>query len=173
MEKKSTVVIPPEFANLTEQIGTFIQYWGFKKIHGEIWTHIYLAKEPLDATSLVKRLKVSKALVSLAIKDLLEYNVIKVVGQGERRKILYISNSDTNEVICSVLRMRERKMLSQIMSSHKCFQKISDSDKKRLDLDDSKIQSLGHMIEDAEGILDSLISCDLDITVDKKCHENK
>lgn len=169
MNKKNVVKVPPELEELTSQIGTFIQYWGFKKIHGEIWTHIFLAKSPIDATTLVKRLHVSKALVSLALKDLLQYNVIKVVGQGSRRKILFQSNPNMSEVICSVLRMRERKMLSRIMSSHKCFQKLSSEDKNKLDIDPEKVGELADMIEDAEAVLDSLISCDLEVKVDKKC----
>jgi DNA-binding transcriptional regulator GbsR (MarR family) len=171
MQKKKDAKVPPELGELTTQIGTFIQYWGFKKIHGEIWTHIFLAQNPIDATTLVKRLHVSKALVSLALKDLLEYNVIKIVGQGSRRKILFQSNPNMSEVICSVLRMRERKMLSRIMSSHKCFQKMSVEDKTNLDIDSDKMVELGRMIEDAECVLDSLISCDLEVKVDKKCYE--
>lgn len=68
--------VPAYIETLAEQVGSFIQYWGFKKIHGQIWTHVWLAKNPIDATTLVLRLEVSKALISLAIKDLVHYDVI-------------------------------------------------------------------------------------------------
>ncbi|MFN8944090.1 MAG: GbsR/MarR family transcriptional regulator, partial [Pseudobdellovibrionaceae bacterium] len=96
---KPKEILPPELIELTDQIGLFIEYWGFKKIHGQIWSHIFLSKTPLDATTLVKRLGVSKALVSLAIKDLVQYDVIQVVGQGEKRTILFQSNPDLISVI--------------------------------------------------------------------------
>src|SRR5690606_9879511 len=104
MPHKHSSKVPPEFEDLASQIGEFIEYWGFKKIHGQIWTHIFLSQNPIDATTLVKRLHVSKALVSLAIKDLMKYEVIQVVGQGTRRKVLFQSNPDLTRVICSVLR---------------------------------------------------------------------
>ena len=83
----------PEIKELTKLVGLFIQYWGFKKIHGQVWASIFLSKQPIDSTTLVKRLGVSKALVSLAIKDLLHYKVIRVSGPGKRRKILLASTA--------------------------------------------------------------------------------
>lgn len=161
LKKKNEVKVPPELEELACQIGQFIEYWGFKKIHGQVWTHIFLAHEPIDATTLVKRLHVSKALISLAIKDLIEYRVIEVCGSGPRRKILYKSNPDLIQVISSVLRMRERKMLAMINSSFKNLNKMKDEDKLGLNLDPSKTEELGNMIEAAESTLDALISSDL------------
>jgi len=161
MRSKQPQKVPPELEDLAEQIGSFIEYWGFKKVHGQIWTHIFLAAEPIDSTTLVKRLNVSKALVSLAIKDLLKYDVIHVVGQGSRRKILFQSNPDLIKVITQVLRMRERKMLSQIMSSYKNLKKMKLDDKGAVELSVDKTCELGNMIEAAELSLDALISSDL------------
>lgn len=161
MRAKSQPRVPPELMDLGDQIGDFIEYWGFKKIHGQIWTHIFLAAEPIDSTTLVKRLNVSKALISLAIKDLLKYDVIQVVGKGTRRKILFQSNPDLIKVIIQVLRMRERKMLSQIMSSYKNLKKMKTDDKGMLEVSYDKACELGNMIEAAEQSLDALISSEL------------
>lgn len=153
--------VPPELLDLSEQIGSFIEYWGFKKIHGQIWTHIFLANEPLDSTTLVKRLNVSKALISLAIKDLLKYDVIHVVGQGSRRKIFFQSNPNLIKVIIQILKMRERKMLSQIMSSYENLKKMKPMEQDSIELSAEKTSELGSMIEIAENSLDALISSDL------------
>lgn len=155
------IVVPPEFQELATQIGQFIEYWGFKRIHGEIWAHVYLSHDPIDATTLAKRLNVSKALVSLAIKDLVEYKVIEVCGAGPRRKVLLSANNDIIGVISSVLRMRERKMLASINSSFRNLKKLSEEDKKRINMDAIKTENLGDMIEMAESTLDMLISSDL------------
>lgn len=163
MRPKPQPKVPPELIDLSDQIGSFIEYWGFKKIHGQIWTHIFLAQEPIDSTTLVKRLNVSKALVSLAIKDLLTYDVIQVVGKGTRRKILFQSNTDLTKVIIQVLRMRERKMLSQIMSSYKNLKKMKHDEKGAVEISMDKATELGHMIETAEHSLDALISSELSV----------
>jgi DNA-binding transcriptional regulator GbsR (MarR family) len=101
--------------------------------------------------------------VSLAIKDLLKYEVIQVVGKGHRRKILFQSNPDLVKVITQVLRMRERKMLAQIMSSYKNLKKMNVDDSASCVLSIDKTCELGNMIEAAELSLDALISSDLNV----------
>jgi DNA-binding transcriptional regulator GbsR (MarR family) len=165
IKKNAHEETPPELLELADQVGRFMEYWGFKKIHGHLWVHIYLAKKPLDATTLVRRLRVSKALVSLASRDLLNYNVIRVVGQGERGRIFFESNPDLIKVISSVLRMRERKLLAQIGSSHKNLQKAKAAHPECANLDETKIQKLGEMIRNAEDTLDALINSDLILPV--------
>ena len=32
---------------LAEGFGQFIRYWGFRQIHGEVWSVVYLAPAPL------------------------------------------------------------------------------------------------------------------------------
>jgi DNA-binding transcriptional regulator GbsR (MarR family) len=58
---------PPELKQLELSVAQFMQYWGFKKIHGRIWTHLFTSQKPLDSITLMSRLKVSKGLMSLAI----------------------------------------------------------------------------------------------------------
>ena len=96
---KFSIHYPSELDALAEQVGEFIQYWGFKKVHGRIWTHLWLSDHPLDAGDLGKRLQISKALVSMSIADLLEYDVIQEVGRGEQGTTLYRSNPDQTQVI--------------------------------------------------------------------------
>ena len=62
---------------LSTRIGHFIRYWGFRKIHGEIWSIVYLAKVPLSGIEISRILKVSKALVSPALKELEARGVVK------------------------------------------------------------------------------------------------
>jgi DNA-binding transcriptional regulator GbsR (MarR family) len=151
---------PAELRELAGQIGKFIQYWGFKKIHGQIWSYIFLAKQPVDATSLVQRMSVSKTLVSLAIKDLLKYDVIRIAGKGPRRKILFESNPNLIEVICSVLKHRERVLLQGVQEA---FDKVTklDCSSPNVDIDSDKLDELGDMIHTASETLDALIQTDL------------
>lgn len=106
--------VPPEMEDVASQIGEFIEYWGFKNVHGRIWTHLFLAETPLDASDIVERLCISKALVSMSISDLLEYEVIQFAGKSERSTVLYKANPNVTSVIVNVLRKRERRMLSRI-----------------------------------------------------------
>lgn len=153
--------VPKPMADLCSLIGDFIQYWGFKKIHGQIWTTIFLSKEPVDATTLVKRLRVSKALVSLAIKDLIDFEVIQVAGKGSRRKTLYQSHPDLIYVISRVLITREQKLLEEIMTKQSEVNALLKSSKENLDICPEKMGELQDMVSSAQEMLQCLVSSGL------------
>src|SRR5258708_3849854 len=88
---------PHEIESLSNEIGKFIHHWGFKKIHGKIWTHLYLSETPLDAGTLMKRLDVSKALMSLSLRDLLKYKVIIRAFETSRRFMRVPASSGVSE----------------------------------------------------------------------------
>jgi len=150
---------PHELDDLAEQVGDFIQYWGFKKVHGRIWTHLFASDHPLDAGDLCKRLKISKALVSMSIADLLEYEVIQEVGKGEQGTLQYAANPDVTRVIFNVLRRRERKMMANIESAHQLLEKSADLDHAASQgLDAARIRYMGDMIGTAKAALETLIA---------------
>jgi len=148
----------PELEDIAEQIGEFIQHWGFKKIHGRIWTHLFLSKDPLDAGELIRRLKVSKALISMSLKDLLEYDVIQEVGRGRKGVVYYRASSDITANVVNVLRSRERRMLARMNASYRLLRDVKASEKEASKLDLGQVKALGDLIEVAESSLDSFIA---------------
>lgn len=149
--KKNKVI--PELKELEELVGSFMQYWGFKKIHGRIWTHLYTSSEPLDSQTLISRLKVSKGLMSLAVRDLLDYEVIVPVSTGKHGVTFYKANPDVMNVITNVLRKREAVMLSSVNS---CIERIVAYSKTELtnsQLDLKNIENIKVMTQSAQGLL--------------------
>lgn len=156
--------IAPEIKELAEQVGEFMRYWGFKKVHGQIWLHIYLSPEGLDAAALMKRLKISKALVSMTLADLIEYRVVLPGAKSKNATQLYLSNPNLMEAILNVLRSRERKMLSRIQASMRGLKKLSLEEKKSIEL--TKVKQLSEFIEAGEELLDAfLLFKDVDLSV--------
>jgi DNA-binding transcriptional regulator GbsR (MarR family) len=147
----------PELQDIAERIGEFTQYWGFKKIHGRIWANLFLSTEPLDASCLMDRLKISKALVSMSVKDMLEYEVILEAGKSGKGTQQYTTNPDITTVILNVLRKRERRMLSQIFASSRLLKELPVKDLKEHKLDAEKVKTLGDMVQCAEDALDAMM----------------
>lgn len=150
--------VPPEFEDLADQIGEFIHHWGFKKVHGKIWTHLILSEEPLDAGELIRRLRISKALASMSIRDLMEYQVILEAGKSSRGTILYKPNLEVSNVIINVLRRREKRIISRIQSSYKMVRDLNQDERKRLQIDPSRFKLLGELVKSAERSLDAMIA---------------
>lgn len=157
--------MPPELEDLANEVGDFICYWGFKKIHGRLWTHIYLSNEPLDAGQLMQRLRVSKALISLSLNDLLRYDVIVEAGKSSRGTQTYLPNPDVLEVILNVLRRRERKMLAKAETSHRMLSSIGPDRMTAGCVHVERLEALGRMINQAQNAMSSLLEL---ATVDLK-----
>lgn len=145
--------VTPEFEEVATQVGEFIEYFGFKKVHGRIWTHLFLSTVSLDATDLVERLKISKALVSTSISDLLSYEVIEVAGKGARGTTAYRASPHLTQAITKILRIRERRMLARVSSAVRLLKTVEPAPT----VSSERIDVLSSMVSSAEDILDSIL----------------
>lgn len=140
---------------LSLSIGDFIRYWGFRRIHGAVWTQLYLSTEPLSCTHLTKKLALSKALISPALEELCDYGLIEESGSPNDKTKTYKAKEDINEVIRSVLKNREKKMLSQISDDFKSF---LDSEPSEEIYNHSRIESLQNMLVSAQLMLQIMLA---------------
>ncbi len=88
-----------------DAVGGFIEYWGFKAIHGKIWTLLALSTAPLTQVEIADFLEVSRSLVSGAVSELLHHGLIRAVD--DRRNAPYEAVIDIWPTISDVLRERE------------------------------------------------------------------
>ncbi len=157
MEEKAKKPVPPEVKELVEQMGEFMKTWGLKKIHGKIWSSLFLSETPLDAAELMNRLDISKSLVSMTLSDLNEIELVEMTGKSDRGTQLYKANSDLSVVVVNILRYRERKVLAQLNTSFNLVNTLPDDEKKKYKLDNDKIQKVGDFINQAETFLVNLL----------------
>lgn len=101
----------PELDAFTTQLSELAHNWGFKRIHGRIWAQLFLSQRPLDAADLIQQLDISKALVSISMRELLDIKAVVDVGRSDRGTHLYRANEDLNAITLAVLKKREQEML--------------------------------------------------------------
>lgn len=130
--------------DLAVAVGDFMKYWGFKSIHGRIWCLLYLSNAPKEAQFLIDTLNVSKGLVSLAIKDLLQYKVICRAETDPPCQLQYYNTSpDILNVITHVLQTREMKMLDKVNEITEKFEiLINDEKSKCTEINCEKLRSI-------------------------------
>lgn len=145
--------LPIEIYQLEEAVGDFMQYWGFKKIHGRIWVHLYTSAKPLDTEQLMKRLKVSKGLMSLAMRDLLHYSVIQQCATGKHGTVFYNANEDLQNIIFNVLKSREVQMLFSTKSILEKLAQTKDAELEKNQLDRQRINSILNLTSSASELL--------------------
>lgn len=95
-----------------DQLGTFVEWWGFRAIDGRVWALLTIRKEPMSQAEIARTLDVSRSLVHAAIRELEDYGLVRRDGHG--RMAPWVANIDVWPVITSVLRTREWMMLEEI-----------------------------------------------------------
>ncbi len=129
---------------LSTFIGRFIRYWGFRKIHGEIWSVVYLAKVPLSGVEIGQILKVSKALMSPALKELETEGLIRQTHSENSKTKRYEAEENVTKIIQGVLNRREKPMIENIRKSH---EKLSQQSAAAELLDLKRLETMGAMIQ--------------------------
>lgn len=150
---KNPKKLPVEIYKLEEAVGDFMQYWGFKKIHGRIWVHLYTAAAPLDTEELMSRLQVSKGLMSLAMRELLQHSVIKQTSTGKHGTVFYSANEDLQSVIFDVLKKREAQTLLATKDILDKLGKLKRAELEKHNLDSQKIHAVLNLTTSASELL--------------------
>jgi DNA-binding transcriptional regulator GbsR (MarR family) len=144
-------------SKLAESIGFFIEYWGFKSIHGRIWALIYLSERPISTPEIVKQLNVSKGLVSFAINDLLKFELIASAGKTTHGAVTYYSLEDVAGVVRKVLKEREMSHLYQAEANMKLLSTLNESELTELNISEKRLDELLNLTESSKDLLSKLV----------------
>jgi DNA-binding transcriptional regulator GbsR (MarR family) len=153
--KKSNQKLYKAKNELASAVGDFMRYWGFRRIHGQIWLQIYISKEPRSGAELTRLLKVSKALVSPALNELLDYGLIECEEVDKKTK-KYTAQEDVYGVIKKVLKTRERELIAQAQKSMGQLRQALGADAAS-ELNVSRIDQVEGMIATAGLALDLIM----------------
>ena len=121
----ANVIINRRVLEVCESIGDFIEYWGFKGIHGRVWALLALSADPLAQVQIAQYLGVSRSLVSGVISELVERGLVRAVD--DTRNSPYVALTDFWPTVASVLRSREWMILEKVRQSLEGF--VADAER--------------------------------------------
>src|SRR5256885_9455803 len=74
---------------VADAVGGLMEFWGFKRTMGRIWTTLYLSDDPLSAAELCARLEISSGAASMTLNELERWGVVsRPRPPGGRRRYL-------------------------------------------------------------------------------------
>jgi HTH-type transcriptional regulator, glycine betaine synthesis regulator len=97
-----------------EAVGEVIEYWGFRKVLGRVWTALYLSSEPLSAGVVGERLSMSAGAVSMSLNELQRWGVVRRVWLPGERREFFEAETDLWKMISKVINERERFLASAV-----------------------------------------------------------
>lgn len=104
--RASENVSQPEL-EVADSVGRLMEFWGFKRPMGRIWTLLYLSPEPLGAAEIGESLRMSAGAVSMAVGELVKWGAVKKSWRPGERRDFYEAETSIGKLVQRVLRERE------------------------------------------------------------------
>jgi HTH-type transcriptional regulator, glycine betaine synthesis regulator len=157
---------PPEVA-VSDVIGRLIEFWGFKRNMGRVWTVLYLSPDPLSAEDMRQALQLSSGAVSMTLSELSRWGVVRRVWIQGERKDFYTAEVQLWRMISRVFNEREKsEVTAAIDVFEEALEKLdrtrrtsSDPEvRARADLQHERISQLLELARLGQKLLDALVS---------------
>jgi len=98
---------------VADTIGRLMEFWGFKRPMGRMWTLLYLSAGPMAAAELGEQLKMSAGAVSMTLNELLKWGAVKKSWRPGERRDFYEAETSIGKLVQRVLRERELELVRQ------------------------------------------------------------
>lgn len=159
------VLSPSEIA-VSDIIGRLIEFWGFKRNMGRVWSVLYLSPDPLSAEDLRHLLRLSSGAVSMTLSELSRWGVVRKVWVQGERKDFFVAEVQLWKMISRVFNEREK---IEIVSAVEAFEgalralerisRAAEGEKKaRAELQKERITKLLELARLGQGLLDALLA---------------
>ena len=147
---------------VADAVGALMEFWGFKRLMGRVWTLLYLRDEPLSAAELCEQLGISTGAASMTLSELEHWGVIRRSRKLGDRREYFEAETDIWKMISRVLRERE---LLQVERALEVFDRAREQltrgaapgERGRLEAISERIERLAELAKVGRGLLTVLV----------------
>lgn len=136
---------------VVDAVGGLIEFWGFKRNMGRMWTLLYLERRPLSAADLSERLSLSSGAVSMTLGELQKWGVVKKAWVPGERREYYEPETSIWKMVSRVFRERELRQIHQAIEVFEDAIEVLESDGARGNDDDK--ERVGFALDRVRGLL--------------------
>lgn len=152
-------------AMVVNAVGTVIEFWGFKRNQGKVWALLYMRDESMSAAQIRKELGLSKGAVSMILREVETWGVIKRVRRPGSQSWHFSAEIELMKMIGRVFQDREvtlvRRVKEDLVEAEElaiALGTVPDTMLKRLE----RMRRLAGLIEHALDVF--LSTAQLDVT---------
>lgn len=90
--------------------------WGINRTVGQIYALLFLSEEPLNADQIVEALGVSRSNVSMSLKELQSWNLVRLRHRPEDRRDYYATPEDMWEIVRILVAERKKREIDPTLT---------------------------------------------------------
>ena len=120
--------------------------WGINRTVGQIYAVLFLSEKPLNADQIVEAISVSRSNVSMGLKELQAWNLVRLKHvQGDRRDY-FTTPDDLWEIVRTLVEQRKKREIAPTLTKLRELQ-LQGPHSPEDQYAHGKIAELGEMIE--------------------------
>ncbi|MBW2507025.1 MAG: ArsR family transcriptional regulator [Deltaproteobacteria bacterium] len=96
-----------------DAIGRLMEFWGFRRHMGRLWTILYLSPEPMTTAELSETLQLSSSAVSLSLGELVRWGAVRKTWRPGERKDFYEAENSVWKLLRRVYERRELNLIKE------------------------------------------------------------
>ena len=145
-----------------DAVGALMEFWGFKRVMGRVWSTLYLNDEPLSATELCEQLEISAGAASMTLTELEHWGVVLRSRKPGDRREYFEAETDVWKMVSRVLRERELDQVSRALlvferARTELAQRIPPGEQARIHRAIDRIGKLVDLARVGRGLLTAIV----------------
>lgn len=120
--------LAPWEERVADAVGNVIEFWGFKRNQGRVWAVLYVRDAALSASEIQSVMGLSKGAVSMIMRELDQWGVVRRVRRSGGSSWRYAANTELLEMVNRVLATREVTFLSRVRADLKAAEAAAKLD---------------------------------------------
>ncbi len=142
-----------------EHWGMMARAWGINPTMGELFALLYITGTDWTADELRLELRVSRGNVSMNLRELLSWGVVRKLHRTGERRELYRAETDVWTLFRRILKERKRRELDPTLSVLDRLEELCSTEPRLHDLRE-RVESLRHFFALVESMSIRLLSLD-------------
>lgn len=100
-----------------DAMGRLMEFWGFRRHMGRIWTILYLSPEPMTTLALSETLRLSSSAVSLSLAELVRWGAVRKTWVPGERKDFFEAETSVWKLLRRVYERRELNLIREAIEA--------------------------------------------------------
>jgi len=100
-----------------DAMGRLMEFWGFRRHMGRIWTILYLSPEPMTTLALSEALQLSSSAVSLSLAELVRWGAVRKTWVPGERKDFFEAETSVWKLLRRVYERRELNLIREAIEA--------------------------------------------------------
>jgi len=149
-----------------DAMGRLMEFWGFRRHMGRLWTILYLSPEPMTTAELSETLQLSSSAVSLSLGELVRWGAVRKTWRPGERKDFYQAESNVWKLLRRVYERRELNLIREAIDAFGDAQRhlgetrsqLGGEDRRRVDYMHKRLSRLSALSKAGERLVRLLVA---------------